>query len=104
MGAPDAEMILSLIWEGITIEVCYQPYWLSEASGYDVAHLDILSVAPAKAPLPFTETGYRSRFLTRGEVADAGGPDAFVRGWLDEAAQSAEWKEQVARSRQMTLF
>jgi hypothetical protein len=50
--------------------------------------------------LPFTETGYRSHFLGPGIVEEAGGPAAYVRAWLDHAAQSPKWRKQQTAARQ----
>ena len=45
--------IYRLTWRGIEIEARYQPsYWQT------IAHLEIESVRPERAPLPVTETGY----------------------------------------------
>jgi hypothetical protein len=96
-----------IVWRGITIEVRYCADWspsYREIYGYPLAHLEIESVAPAKAPLPMTETGYRSHFSGAPLIDEEGGPVAFVRIWLDQAAQTPEWKAQEAAARQLTLF
>ena len=49
-------------WSDISIEIRYEPNWLNLDIGYDTAHLAIVSIAPDRAPLPITETGYRSHF------------------------------------------
>lgn len=54
--------------------------------------------------IPVTETGYKSHFLPAGMVGEHGGPDAFVRAWLDHAAQSKDWKARKEAARQMSLF
>lgn len=96
--------IVSLIWEAITIEVRYEPEWLGTIGEYRIAHLDITSLQPERAPLPITETGYRSRFLPREEVDAEGGPEAYVRGWLEAAAKEPEWRNYVATTQQLSLF
>ena len=71
-----------IVWRGITIEVRYCADWspsYREIYGYPLAHLEIESVAPAKAPLPMTETGYRSHFSGAPLIDEEGGPVAFVR-------------------------
>lgn len=94
-------------WNGIRIEVRWCPNWLDfyeRLYGHALAHLEIESVDPAKAPLPVTETGYRSHF-TRPDVIDAaGGPAEFVRAWLDEAAKDPEWLAAEAARKQLSLF
>lgn len=96
--------IVSLTWEAITIEVRYEAEWLRSAGDYKIAHLEVSAVAPERAPLPFTETGYRSRFLHRETVEAMGGPGAYVLAWLEEAAQAPEWQAQALERRQLTLF
>lgn len=94
----------TLHWEGLTIEVRYQPNWLGNSSDYRVAHFDITTLAPERHPLPFTETGYKSHFLHPEIVEQAGGPESFVRVWLEDAAQSVWWKQTMADRRQLSLF
>ena len=80
-------------WNGITVEVTHEPNWLNTSDvGYATAHIQLCGVAPERAPLPMTETGYRSHFLPAEEVTEAGGPIAYARAWLDGEAiiQSVE--------------
>jgi uncharacterized membrane-anchored protein len=53
--------------------------------------LEVRVIEPERAPLPITDTGYRSHFLLAGIVEEAGGPAAYVRCWLDEAARHPRW-------------
>ena len=97
----------ALQWEGITIEIRYDPNWspsYRDIYGYPLAHLEIESIHPAKAPLPMTETGYRSWFGSPADVEAEGGPVAFVCTWLDHKARSPEWKAAQAERRQLSLF
>lgn len=97
----------TLLWEGITIEIAYEPNWLhvaSRSSGLSSAHLDIRSIRPDRAPLPITETGYRSHFLHPDEIDGFGGPVAYVEAWLNQMARTSEWQEHLGRSRQLSLF
>lgn len=90
-----------LEWRGIVIQVRYKP----DYTGRDViAHLEIETEEPVHAPLPLTETGYRSYFHPRGTVEEAGGASAFVLAWLEEAATSKRWAFIEAESRQLALF
>ncbi len=94
-----------LLWQGVTIEVSYEADWLSLKRLPDrTVHLSITAIMPKRAPLPFTETGYRSHFVHRDDVAEAGGPAAYVSAWLDDAARSPEWLEHERTSRQLSLF
>lgn len=106
--SPTRTRITTVIeWQGITIEIVYEPNWLNlsrEDSDLTSAHLDIRSIAPERAPLPITETGYRSHFLHPSEVDAFDGPASYVEAWLNEMARACEWQEYVASSRQLSLF
>jgi hypothetical protein len=96
-----------IVWRGITVEVRYCPDWSPSYQaiyGYPLAHLEVESIEPAKAALPMTETGYRSHFCGTPLIDDEGGPVAFVRAWLDHAADTPEWKAKEAAARQFSLF
>jgi len=91
----------TLHWQGLTVEVSYEPNWLG-CEHY--AHLQLRSVVPDRAPLPVTETGYRSHFLTCGMVEEHGGPSAFAKAWLDATADTQAWRDELDRRRQLALF
>lgn len=87
-------------WEGIEIEAIYSPIKWGV-----IAHLEIRSIQPERAPLPITETGYKSHFHPCGTVeANGGDVVAQIIAWLDEAATKPEWRAYVAKSRQGELF
>ena len=68
-------------------------------------HLAIESIAPERAPLPITGTGYRSHFMQPGTIAAHGGDVvAQVKAWLDEEAAGPEWQARLQASRQLTLL
>ena len=92
--------IYHFAWRGIEIEAIYTPLqWKT------IAHLEIRSIKPERAPLPITETGYRSHFHQPGTIEGLGGDVvAQVVAWLDEEAASPEWKRQVEAARQFSLF
>jgi len=54
-------MTLSIIWEGISIDVSHKTNWLN--TDYD--HIELR----ADEKLPLIETGYRSHFIPNGPVA-----------------------------------
>jgi len=89
-----------MTWQGIEIELTYEPNkWQV------VAHLEVRSINPDRAPLPISETGYRSHFHPKGTVEQTEGTLVEqVTAWLDEAAKSKAWKKYVEDSRQLSLF
>ncbi len=94
------KQIHRLTWRGIEIEARYTPLQWKV-----IAHLEIESVAPERAPLPITETGYRSHFHQPGTVeANGGDVVAQVIAWLDDEAERPEWKRHVEKCRQFSLF
>jgi hypothetical protein len=89
-----------LIWQGIEIEA---RYWARRWTV--IAHLEVQSIHPERAPLPITGTGYRSHFHQPGTIEALGGDVVSqVIAWLDEEALSDEWQDHLAQSRQGTLF
>jgi hypothetical protein len=89
-------------WEGIALLVKWCPSWNGENAIYQIAHLEIN--AANKTPLPITETGYKSHFIDKEAVEALGGPLAYARAWLDEAAAAPAWKAKAQASRQLSLF
>ena len=59
--------------------------------------------SPKGAPLPITETGFRSAFLDRDAIAAAGGVVDYVRAWLDREAASKAWTVVEQKWRQLEL-
>lgn len=96
--------IHTIVWQGITIEISYEANWLNMDGPYSTAHLEIRATDPDRAPLPMTETGYRSHFANPAEIDAAGGPVRFVQEWLAHEAQSKAWKDHEAAARQYSLF
>lgn len=92
-------------WNGIGIQITWEPSWLSlDSLGYDSAHLQVESILPERVQLPITETGYRSHFTSPATVAALGGPVAFVLAWLDEESQTPDWRKRDQAARQFSLF
>lgn len=67
-------------------------------------HVEIESIAPKRAPLPITDTGYKSHFLPALELINAGGPVVLVSAWLDQEAGSKAWRAQTNAKAQGDLF
>ena len=92
----------TLEWQGITIEVSYEPAYLGVEDS--LAHLQVRAVTPQGSPLPMTETGYRSHFVSRVYIEDEGGPVPYVLAWLEAEAAKPEWKKRQEKARQLSLF
>ena len=82
----------TIVWRGVQIEITFTP----DAFGM-VDHIELRT--EGNAPLPVTETGYRSHFTHKGTVAEYGGAVAFVSAWLDHEAERTGW-----RGAQLSLF
>ncbi|WP_457811904.1 hypothetical protein [Sinorhizobium meliloti] len=91
-------------WRGFVIRIRYEAQWLGSTGPFSTAHLQVDTLVPERAPLPITETGYRSHFANAADIEADGGPVAFVIAWLDHAAQSQDWKDRTEKARQLTLF
>ena len=91
-------------WNGIEIEIRWIADYVSFDDGQSMAHLEVESVKPARAPLPITETGYRSHFIHPDELALWDRPEAFVLEWLNDAACHPDWQDYRQQSRQLSLF
>ena len=61
-------------------------------------------VRPKRAPIPITETGYRSHFIDTLDLINAGGAVTFVTAWLDREAKSKDWQNREFKLRQGDLF
>ena len=62
------------------------------------------SISPQNAPLPITETGYRSIFITEPELSSNGGVLKYVTSYIEQEAKSKKWITQQEKSRQFSLF
>ncbi|WP_292026299.1 hypothetical protein [Brevundimonas sp. UBA2416] len=106
MTAERSIEVHALHWRGVDFEITFERDWLSIVRVHDLAasHLTVTTLQPKRAPLPITETGYRSQFLHAIDVDAAGGPVAYVEAWLRAMGQSREWLAYEQNSRQLSLF
>jgi hypothetical protein len=84
-------------WQGLSLSVTFDSDW--SGLGY-VAHIEVVTVKPDRAPNPISETGYKSHFLPVNEIGNAHELRQYVLAWLEEASKSADWKA----SAQLSLF
>ena len=89
-------MTHSIHWEGIVVSISHARNWLNT----EFDHVEIR----AEEKLPITETGYKSHFIHRDEIALFESTGSFVEKLLDEAAKSPDWIRHKEESRQLSLF
>ena len=97
------KQIFKYHWQGIDIQISFIPDYskgFREIMGISQSHIEV----KANQPVPITETGYRSLFLTLPEVEKEGGAEKLVQNWINEAAKSNEWKEYIRSKMQLSLF
>ena len=93
----------AMTWQDIEISIYYKPRWIKSSS---ISHLEIHSLEPDRAPLPVTETGYKSHFFHSDEIFFEMALKQMVEQWLDEAAQSPKWQAYTSsqQNQQLLLF
>lgn len=105
-GAAPRKTTYEITWtdpvggEAVRIRITHARDYL--ASGTD--HIEVESIRPRKAPLPITESGYRSHFLSPRDLINAGGPLTFVTAWIAREAKSKAWLKSVSVAAQGDLF
>ena len=89
---------ITFVWSDITLAVHFERSY----HGFGPALLQVESIDPPRAPLPITETGYIGHFTAIETIDAVGGPEAYVRTWLDGAAKATGWH--AAQGDQLSLF
>jgi len=95
--------ITRMHWRGIEIEIRWQPDYVVYDDQTRMAHLEVESISPKRAPLPITETGYRSHFTPIAAVQGYDTPEDFVAAWLDSASRSTKWRTFDLANEQLSL-
>jgi hypothetical protein len=100
--------VYKLRWQGNDIEISVEtPYYLKateEFQGYTTIHIEVRTIEPLKAPLPITDTGYKSIFILEPELTQYGGAVKYVLACIESESKTKEWKVKVENARQLTLF
>lgn len=96
----EIEWLNPISHERVRIRITHAREYLS--SGSD--HLEIESIKPKRAPLPITETGYRSHFMPALDLINAGGPVTFVTAWIAQEAKGKAWTRAAVVKAQGDLF
>jgi hypothetical protein len=86
--------------QDIRIRITHARDYLS--TGND--HIEIESIAPKKAPIPITATGYLSHFIKPLELINVGGAVTFVEAWLAAEAKGKAWTKAITAASQGDLF
>ena len=103
----EGKKILILKWRSYVIQVDFTKSYsraFEEVYGYPMSHIEIRTIEPDLAPLPVSDTGYRSIFITLPEIENLGGVKAMIKDYLDDAARNKLWKAQEEKARQYDLF
>ena len=90
---------LTLDWQGLSLSLEFERDWLGDVG---MSHISVYS--PNNQPLPITDTGYRSIFVSTVILDEWGGPLPYVLAMLDAEAASPAWIAAKAKRRQLTLF
>lgn len=85
-----------MAWHGMDVGVGFIENW--PIQGF--CHIEI----KCDKKLPITETGYKSHFMDIRNLEGFSDHVAFVVVWLNDAAQSKEWRRHVESLRQGDLF
>ena len=86
-------------WNGIRISLKHVHNYFAM-----IEHLEIKSIDPEKAPLPITDTGYKSHFIDKASIECHGNAMDYVLAWLDEVAKAPKWQGQKESANQYSLF
>ena len=84
-------------WQGLSLSVTFDSEW--SGLGY-VAHMEVVTLKPDRAPNPISETGYKSNFMPVNEIENAQELRQYVLAWLEEEAKGGRWQA----SAQLSLF
>lgn len=89
-----------LVWREVTLRVRHRRDYLTPGTD----HIELIVIAPEGAPVPITDTGYRSHFIGAEELRRSGGPCAFFLAWIEREAKSKAWAKTEFEWRQLELF
>jgi hypothetical protein len=98
----DDYIIIPKTWNGIEFEIRWYPDCIGFDDGTSMAHLEIESLD--RAPLPITETGYKSHFVGKEVVDQYGGPETYVDAWFASVMLTPQGRTTLQAARQLSLF
>ena len=85
-----------IIWRDIHLVIRHELDYLWKGT----SHVEVHVVHPKRAPIPITETGYRSHFLPTLDLINEDSAVTFV----EREAKSKTWQQRDFKSRQGDLF
>ena len=101
------KQIGEILWNGLRIEARFTPNFspiYEETYGYRLVHIELCTLEPPLAPLPISDTGYRSHFIPSPQLADYEDHLEYLLAWLDHAATDPQWIAQAEAAKQGSLF
>lgn len=87
-------------WEHVRYRVRHTPDYIIKGTD----HIEVVVISPKKEPLPITETGYLSHFVTDGSCRTVQDAIAFFAAWIDCEAKTKRWQKLDQKRRQLDLF
>ena len=84
---------MNMTWRGIEFTLAYDAEHFPSAN---IAHIEIR----CNRPLPITETGYKSIFISNADIANIEVAAALIRQELDMMAKRMNWQPEI----QLSLF
>ncbi len=87
-------------WEHVRYRVRHTPDYLIKGTD----HIEVVVISPKKEPLPITETGYLSHFVTDGSCPGITEAVALFTAWIEREAKTPRWQKLDQKRRQLDLF
>lgn len=87
-------------WEHVRYRVRHTPDYIIKGTN----HIEVVVISPKKEPLPITETGYLSHFVTDGSCPGIDDAITFVTAWIEREAKTKRWQKLDQKRRQLALF
>ncbi len=90
-------------WRGTDIQITTStPIYsnsFKEVYGYHLINIEVKTINPEKAPLPITNTGYKSVHITEPELQSCGGSVKLILDEINASANSPEPFKDYASSK-----
>ncbi|NRA86142.1 MAG: hypothetical protein HRU28_01860 [Rhizobiales bacterium] len=91
---PDEQLVKCVVeWQGITIEIDQHVIY----GDVGITGITVSSILPEKAPLPISETGFKSLHPFIESVKHHGGVKNYILAYLDHEAAKPKWEKSKNR-------